>query len=205
MQRVLPFRKRRMIGPFIFADLIGPETLAAGTGIDVDAHPHIGLSTLTLPVRRADGPPRLDRGGRDHRTRRGQLDDRRHRRGPHRTKPRRRPLHHSGNARTADLGRTARRSRERCRHLRAHRGRPHARCRRRADRGRKWMVDGVARRGEFAARPRRTPPHRRSTDRHRCHPPRARRARDRRRARVREPQNSGWGSWRYSRPVPLRS
>jgi hypothetical protein len=47
VQRVLPFRKRRMIGPFIFADLIGPETLAAGTGVDVDAHPHIGLSTLT--------------------------------------------------------------------------------------------------------------------------------------------------------------
>jgi redox-sensitive bicupin YhaK (pirin superfamily) len=47
VQRVLPFRKRRMIGPFIFADLIGPETLAAGTGIDVDAHPHIGLSTLS--------------------------------------------------------------------------------------------------------------------------------------------------------------
>ena len=47
VQRVLPFRKRRMIGPFIFADLIGPETLAAGTGVDVDAHPHIGLSTLS--------------------------------------------------------------------------------------------------------------------------------------------------------------
>ncbi len=47
VRRILPFRTRRMIGPFIFADLIGPETLAAGTGIDVDAHPHIGLSTLT--------------------------------------------------------------------------------------------------------------------------------------------------------------
>jgi redox-sensitive bicupin YhaK (pirin superfamily) len=47
VQRILPFRKRRMIGPFIFADLIGPETLAAGTGVDVDAHPHIGLSTLS--------------------------------------------------------------------------------------------------------------------------------------------------------------
>jgi len=46
VQRVLPFRARRMIGPFIFADLIGPATLAAGTGIDVDAHPHIGLSTV---------------------------------------------------------------------------------------------------------------------------------------------------------------
>lgn len=30
VRRVLPFRKRRMIGPFIFADLIGPETLAVG-------------------------------------------------------------------------------------------------------------------------------------------------------------------------------
>ena len=47
VRRVLPFRKRRMIGPFIFADLIGPETLATGTGIDIDAHPHIGLSTLS--------------------------------------------------------------------------------------------------------------------------------------------------------------
>jgi hypothetical protein len=47
VQRILPFRQRRMIGPFIFADLIGPETLAAGTGVDVDAHPHIGLSTLS--------------------------------------------------------------------------------------------------------------------------------------------------------------
>lgn len=45
--RVLPFRARRMIGPFIFADLIGPEVLAAGRGTDVDAHPHIGLSTVT--------------------------------------------------------------------------------------------------------------------------------------------------------------
>lgn len=47
VRRVLPFRKRRMIGPFIFADLIGPETLTPGSGIDVDAHPHIGLSTLS--------------------------------------------------------------------------------------------------------------------------------------------------------------
>ena len=47
VRRVLPFRRRRMVGPFIFADLVGPETLARGTGIDVDAHPHIGLSTLT--------------------------------------------------------------------------------------------------------------------------------------------------------------
>jgi redox-sensitive bicupin YhaK (pirin superfamily) len=47
VNRLLPFRKRRMVGPFIFVDHIGPETLAPGQGTDVDAHPHIGLSTLT--------------------------------------------------------------------------------------------------------------------------------------------------------------
>jgi redox-sensitive bicupin YhaK (pirin superfamily) len=47
VRRVLPFRARRMIGPFIFADLMGPEDLEPATGIDVDAHPHIGLSTVT--------------------------------------------------------------------------------------------------------------------------------------------------------------
>ena len=47
VRRVLPHRTRRMVGPFIFADLIGPETLQPGVGVDVDAHPHIGMSTLT--------------------------------------------------------------------------------------------------------------------------------------------------------------
>lgn len=47
VRRLLPFHSRRMVGPFIFADLIGPEHLATGKGIDVDAHPHIGLATVT--------------------------------------------------------------------------------------------------------------------------------------------------------------
>lgn len=47
VDRLLPFRRRRTVGPFIFADLIGPDELAAGTGVDIDAHPHIGLSTVT--------------------------------------------------------------------------------------------------------------------------------------------------------------
>ena len=47
VRRVLPFRKRRMIGPFIYADIMGPEHLDPGIGADIDAHPHIGLSTLT--------------------------------------------------------------------------------------------------------------------------------------------------------------
>lgn len=45
--RVLPYAKRRMVGPFIFLDHMGPAEFAAGTGIDVRPHPHIGLSTVT--------------------------------------------------------------------------------------------------------------------------------------------------------------
>jgi redox-sensitive bicupin YhaK (pirin superfamily) len=47
VMRVLPWRLRRMVGPFIFADLFGPDDLSRGQGTDIDAHPHIGLSTLT--------------------------------------------------------------------------------------------------------------------------------------------------------------
>jgi hypothetical protein len=47
VQRLLPWRGRRMVGPFIFCDLMGPEDLAPGVGIDVDAHPHIGLATVS--------------------------------------------------------------------------------------------------------------------------------------------------------------
>lgn len=47
--RVLPFAKRRMVGPFIFFDHMGPLDLPAGVGreVDVRPHPHIGLSTVT--------------------------------------------------------------------------------------------------------------------------------------------------------------
>lgn len=47
--RVLPFAKRRMVGPFIFFDHIGPVDVGAGVSRDMDvrAHPHIGLSTVT--------------------------------------------------------------------------------------------------------------------------------------------------------------
>lgn len=47
VQRLLPFRARRMVGPFVFADLIGPDRLAPGQRISIDAHPHIGLATVT--------------------------------------------------------------------------------------------------------------------------------------------------------------
>jgi redox-sensitive bicupin YhaK (pirin superfamily) len=45
--RLLPFRKKRMVGPFIYLDHMGPVTLGAGERFDVEPHPHIGLSTLT--------------------------------------------------------------------------------------------------------------------------------------------------------------
>ena len=45
--RVLPFARRRMVGPFIFLDHMGPADFRAGEGIDVRPHPHIGLSTVT--------------------------------------------------------------------------------------------------------------------------------------------------------------
>lgn len=47
--RVLPFAKRRMVGPYIFFDHMGPLDLPRGVarGVDVRSHPHIGLSTVT--------------------------------------------------------------------------------------------------------------------------------------------------------------
>jgi redox-sensitive bicupin YhaK (pirin superfamily) len=47
--RALPHAGRRMVGPFIFFDHIGPAELAPGIprSMDVRPHPHIGLSTVT--------------------------------------------------------------------------------------------------------------------------------------------------------------
>jgi redox-sensitive bicupin YhaK (pirin superfamily) len=47
--RVLPFARRRMVGPFTFFDHIGPLDIPMGAdpSIDVRPHPHIGLSTVT--------------------------------------------------------------------------------------------------------------------------------------------------------------
>ncbi len=46
--RLIPFRKKRMIGPFIFIDHMGPTQLGPEKYMDVDQHPHLGLSTLTF-------------------------------------------------------------------------------------------------------------------------------------------------------------
>lgn len=45
--RLLPSAKRRLIGPFIYLDHMGPVALPPGVGFDVRPHPHIGLSTVT--------------------------------------------------------------------------------------------------------------------------------------------------------------
>jgi redox-sensitive bicupin YhaK (pirin superfamily) len=47
VKRVLPSAAVRMVGPFIFVDHMGPARFAAGQGIDVRPHPHIGLATVT--------------------------------------------------------------------------------------------------------------------------------------------------------------
>ena len=47
VRRVLPSRRRRMVGPFIFLDQMGPAELLIGEGLDVRPHPHIGLATVT--------------------------------------------------------------------------------------------------------------------------------------------------------------
>lgn len=45
--RALPSAQRRMVGPFVFLDQMGPVLLEIGHGLDVRPHPHIGLATVT--------------------------------------------------------------------------------------------------------------------------------------------------------------
>jgi redox-sensitive bicupin YhaK (pirin superfamily) len=47
VRRVLPAAERRMVGPFIFFDHMGPAVFPPGQGIAVRPHPHIGLATIT--------------------------------------------------------------------------------------------------------------------------------------------------------------
>ena len=47
VRRALPSIGRKMIGPFIFFDQMGPAEFQLGEGLDVRPHPHIGLSTVT--------------------------------------------------------------------------------------------------------------------------------------------------------------
>lgn len=47
VRRALPSAQRRMVGPFIFFDHMGPAEFKSGVGVDVRPHPHIGLATVT--------------------------------------------------------------------------------------------------------------------------------------------------------------
>jgi redox-sensitive bicupin YhaK (pirin superfamily) len=47
VRRALPTRQRRLVGPFIFFDRMGPALLRGDEALDVKPHPHIGLSTVT--------------------------------------------------------------------------------------------------------------------------------------------------------------
>ena len=47
VRRLLPTAKRKMVGPWIFFDEMGPAEFPAGEGINVLPHPHIGIATVT--------------------------------------------------------------------------------------------------------------------------------------------------------------
>lgn len=47
VKRILPNQAKRMVGPYVFFDQMGPNDFPPGQGINVRPHPHIGLSTLT--------------------------------------------------------------------------------------------------------------------------------------------------------------
>src|SRR5678816_3582847 len=47
VQRALPMRGRRLIGPWCFLDRFGPLSFSEGTPMDVAPHPHMGLQTVT--------------------------------------------------------------------------------------------------------------------------------------------------------------
>lgn len=48
VRRILPTIGRKMVGPFIFLDHMGPAVFPPGVGMDVRPHPHIGLATVTF-------------------------------------------------------------------------------------------------------------------------------------------------------------
>ena len=47
VRRTLPDKRRQRVGPFIFFDHMGPADFPPGSGVNVRAHPHIGLATIT--------------------------------------------------------------------------------------------------------------------------------------------------------------
>lgn len=50
IRRALPNRRRRMVGAWCFLDHAGPADYAAGRGLNVGPHPHIGLQTFSWMI-----------------------------------------------------------------------------------------------------------------------------------------------------------
>src|SRR5215203_1750148 len=47
VRRALPRRERRTVGPWCFADHMGPAPVTETAGLDIGPHPHTGLQTVT--------------------------------------------------------------------------------------------------------------------------------------------------------------
>ncbi len=47
VRRLLPNLGRRLVGPWCFVDHYGPDDVAAGAGMQVPPHPHMGLQTVS--------------------------------------------------------------------------------------------------------------------------------------------------------------
>ncbi|MFN3987246.1 MAG: pirin family protein [Rhodocyclaceae bacterium] len=47
VRRALPNARRRMVGPWLFFDHMGPAEFRAGQGVNVRPHPHVNLATVT--------------------------------------------------------------------------------------------------------------------------------------------------------------
>lgn len=47
VRRTLPTAQRKMVGPWIFFDHMGPAEFPAGQGINVRPHPHVNIATVT--------------------------------------------------------------------------------------------------------------------------------------------------------------
>ena len=50
VRRAVPTKARRMVGAWCFLDHVGPADFAAGHGMNVGPHPHIGLQTFTWMI-----------------------------------------------------------------------------------------------------------------------------------------------------------
>ena len=105
VRRALPSSRRRMVGPFIFLDHMGPTEFKAGHGVDVRPHPHIGLSTVTYLFRGEIVHKRQSRQRRRDPSRRRELDDGGERHRPFRAHRRRSSRRRRAAAWVAVLGR----------------------------------------------------------------------------------------------------